>query len=243
MENNKSKIICEHDIFTVQAKNSTTSITKEKLLKIQSPIINTVLTKLGFNRHMPQPVVFAPTTLGGLGLLDLYTEQGCNKTIIIVSHIRSRSPLYLPLIILIESYQTLAGMTTCAFDDTTNHVYVHSPWLSCVRTFLQLINAQLLISEIQTIHCIRENDQAIMNHPEIHKFTKSQLESVNACRTFLQVTTLAEFTSCKGTLLLIQAVKGTVDNKGSPLLWQISRFTLKCPYQPRPPQKSWYVWK
>jgi hypothetical protein len=76
---------------------------------------------------MPRPVVFAPTTLGGLGLLDLYTEQGCSKIIIIISHIRSRSPLYLPLIILIESYQTLAGMTTCALEDTTNHVYVHSP--------------------------------------------------------------------------------------------------------------------
>jgi hypothetical protein len=63
------------------------SITQNILQKIQSPIIDTVLTKLGFNRHMPRSVVFAPTTLGGIGQLDLFTEQGCSKIITIISHI------------------------------------------------------------------------------------------------------------------------------------------------------------
>jgi hypothetical protein len=63
----------------------TTSIPQIILLKIQSPIINTVLTKMGYNRHMPRAVVFSPTTLGGIGLLELYTEQGCSKIIIIIS--------------------------------------------------------------------------------------------------------------------------------------------------------------
>jgi hypothetical protein len=38
---------------------------------MQKPITNTVLTKMGYNRHMPRAVAFAPTTIGGIGLLDL----------------------------------------------------------------------------------------------------------------------------------------------------------------------------
>jgi hypothetical protein len=57
----------------------TTSISQTILKKIQSPVINTVLTKLGYNRHMPRAVVFAPTTVGGIGLLDLFTEQGSSN--------------------------------------------------------------------------------------------------------------------------------------------------------------------
>jgi hypothetical protein len=221
----------------------TSSISQSILQKLQSPIINTVLTKLGYNRHMPRAVVFAPTTLGGIGLLDLFTEQGCSKITIIISHIRSQSPLHIPLIVLFETYQLIAGITTSPLEDTTNHIYINSPWLTSVRNFLNTINAKIIIPEIKPIICIRENDTAIMNNPNMHKFTKSQLESVNACRMFLQVTTLAEINSCKGTIVLHQAIKGTIDNNGNPTLWQISKSKLKWPQQPRPPQKSWNVWK
>jgi hypothetical protein len=153
----------------------TSSISQTTLQKIQSPTINTVLAKLGYNRHMPHAVVFAPTTLGGIGLLDLYTEQGCSKVIIIISHIRSKSPLYLPLLELFETYQLLAGITTSPLEDTTNHSYVHSPWLSCVRNFLQQINATIIIPDIKPIKCLRENDSAIMNNPNKHQFSNPSL--------------------------------------------------------------------
>jgi hypothetical protein len=134
-------------------------------------------------------------------------------------------------------------MTTSPLEDTTTHNYVHSPWLSCVRNFLQTINATIIIPAIQTIKCLREHDSAIMDNPNKHLFTKSQLESINACRLFLQVNTIAEITTCKGTLLLPQAVKGSTDENGIPTLWQISTSKLKWPHQPKPPQKSWNIWK
>jgi hypothetical protein len=42
-----------------------TSIEPHILTKMQQPITNTVLSQLGFNRHMPRSVVFAPVSLGG----------------------------------------------------------------------------------------------------------------------------------------------------------------------------------
>jgi hypothetical protein len=218
----------------------TSSIPQTILQEIQSPTINTVLTKLGYNRHMPRAVIFAPTTIGGIGLLDLFTSS---KVKIIISHIRSRSPLYTPLLILFETKQIIAGITLPALEDTTPHVYVHAPWLTCVRNFLHQINTKLTIPALKTINCIRENDRPIMNHPNQHTFTKSELESINACRLYLRVNTLAEITSCKGTLILNDAIKGTEDTNGLPMIWKISQSTLKWPHQPRPPKKSWNMWK
>jgi hypothetical protein len=82
-----------------------------------------------------------------------------------------------------------------------------------------------------------------MNELSMHSFTKSQLETINACRLFLQVNTLAEICNDRGTHILISAIKGTQDKQGYPLIHQYSKSKLQWPYQPRPPQKAWYLWK
>jgi hypothetical protein len=82
-----------------------------------------------------------------------------------------------------------------------------------------------------------------MENPAIHLFTKSQLEAINACRIFLQVNTIAEISSCKGTVLLQCAVKATTDATQTWILWRYSRLLLKWPHQPKPPQTSRYLWK
>jgi len=46
----------------------TTTFTAHQLKTIQSPSINAILTKLGYNRHFPRDVVFGPAEYGGLGL-------------------------------------------------------------------------------------------------------------------------------------------------------------------------------
>ena len=49
----------------------------------QSPFINTILPKIGFNRHMPRVVIFGPSHLGGAALADGKVEQA-------VSHIANK---------------------------------------------------------------------------------------------------------------------------------------------------------
>jgi hypothetical protein len=79
--------------------------------------------------------------------------------------------------------------------------------------------------------------------PDIESFTKSDMECVNACRIFLQVTYLSEISNDQGTMILQEAIKGTVDTNGNPLLWQISSSTMTWPRQPRPTTASWNKWK
>jgi hypothetical protein len=78
-----------------------TSIQQNILVKMQRPIINTVLSKIGYNRHMPRALVFAPTSIGGIGLLDLFMEQEGGKLLLILTHLRSKSPIETTILILL----------------------------------------------------------------------------------------------------------------------------------------------
>ena len=42
---------------------------------IQKPFINAILPKMGINRHTPRVVVYGPTAMGGMELMDLRIEQ------------------------------------------------------------------------------------------------------------------------------------------------------------------------
>lgn len=45
---------------------------------IQSPFINAILPKMGFNRHMPRAIIFGPSLLGRAALADAKVEQTVN---------------------------------------------------------------------------------------------------------------------------------------------------------------------
>jgi hypothetical protein len=54
---------------------TTSSLSQYTLQFIQKPIFNIALSWMGFNKHMPRAVVFASKLKGGMGIMDLYTEQ------------------------------------------------------------------------------------------------------------------------------------------------------------------------
>lgn len=219
-----------------------TSIQPKTLQAIQQQTVTSALSRLGFNKHMPRSVVFASKSKGGIGLLNLPSEQGTCQIQLLISHLRSESYLYKTIMILIESYQLISGISKSPLMQTHPHQYVDAPWLLSLQTFLQSINATIYVPNLTTISRNRSNDRTIMSELG-QEFSKSDLECINACRLFLQVTHLSEICDDKGTTILQAAIKGTLDTNGEPLLWQISKSTLRWPHQPRPPQKSWAKWK
>jgi hypothetical protein len=70
-----------------------TFISSTKLQKIQQTTINSVLPTLGFNKHMPRAVVFATKSRGGLGILNLPTEQGTSQIQLLITHLRAKTYL------------------------------------------------------------------------------------------------------------------------------------------------------
>lgn len=145
-----------------------TSISTTKLQQLQRPNTNAVLSRLGYNPHMPRAVVFASKTKGGIGLLNLPTEQGASQAQLLISHVRAKSYLCDTIIILVETFQLATGLATSPLIDTSSRNYVDSPWLTSVRQFLHNIQATIEIPTLKTLVKHRLNDQTIMNNTIRH---------------------------------------------------------------------------
>jgi hypothetical protein len=219
-----------------------TSICPSKLSNIQKISVSSILPRIGFNKHMPRSVVFASKSRGGIGVLNLPTEQGVSQIQLIITHLRAKSYLYNTILILMESFQLVTGIPTSPFLHTKQVTYVQSPWIQSVQKFLNAINGKIYIPDLTPITINRINDKPIMQS-DLNLFTKSEMESINACRLFLQVTYLSDISNDNGTSILQEAVKGICNSKGQPKLWNISRSKLTWPRQPRPSTAAWNKWK
>ena len=56
-----------------------TSYDKSVLSKLQTQITKTLIPRLGYSAKTPSEVVYGSLTYGGIGLRDLYIEQGIAK--------------------------------------------------------------------------------------------------------------------------------------------------------------------
>jgi hypothetical protein len=219
-----------------------TSMKQDILTKLQRPVIGPALARLGYNRHMPRAVVFSAKLHGGIGLLDLSTEQSASQINLLISHLRTNTYLTKSIYILLESYQIAAGITGSPLQDTTPCPYVDSPWVTSIRNFLHNTNTSIITESLQSIHLLRQHDRPIM-HKIQNRFNKSEMECINACRLFLQVNLLSEICDDSGTTLLTEALYGNTTNNKQPTLWIYSTSTLHWPHQECPPSQSWALWK
>lgn len=60
----------------------------KQLQRIQQKFINSYLPKVCMNRHFPRALVFGPTTLGGVGIMDLKVEQPLQAIKSMTGHLR-----------------------------------------------------------------------------------------------------------------------------------------------------------
>ena len=70
-----------------------TQFTQAKCDRISSPVRRACLSKMGYNHNMPMEVVYGLTELFGLGMHDLYIEQGIKQVSTLVGHIRQASDM------------------------------------------------------------------------------------------------------------------------------------------------------
>ena len=207
------------------------------LLRIQRPAVQTILPKMGYNRHLPRAVVYGPRNLGALGLPSLIYEQGLQQILFIGRHLRSpNSPIRSLFQIGVEWFRMLAGYTSCPLEKPhlpTAHIELAS-WFKSLQQFLSTINHSLSIPKLFCPRCLREQDQAIMHLPHTG-FTTTELIRINRCRLFLQVHMVSEISTADGTQL-------------SPHIWQGQRpkssfSKLLWPRQRRPSSESWRLWR
>jgi len=108
-----------------------------------------------------------------------------------------------------------------------------------MREFLHSINGSIILEKPWTIPSLCQHDQHLMQDFLNTNLSTKDLQTLNNCRMYLQVTTLAELSTHDGIHLL---KVGLQRGNNSPTLKTISQSLLKWPNQPNPSKKAWHLW-
>jgi hypothetical protein len=116
---------------------SAITLSHKQLQGHQQIITGVILPKLGFNRHTPASIVYAPQHFGGIGLHDLYIEQGLAKINFITEHLRTTTDITNTIVTLKESHMINTGSNHSPFHESSVCPYVHAPWIESLQQFLR----------------------------------------------------------------------------------------------------------
>jgi hypothetical protein len=165
---------------------SATTLSPTQLRQSQQLIMSIILPKLGFNRHMPRQVVYAPSHFGGIGLHDLYVQQGLAQLKFLITHLRSPTDITKTIITLLESYMINAGTLQCPFALPTTQEYVHAPWIHSLQAYLRHADLRITTQEISCSGPIRKNDMSLMILAMQFTTNNDHLRAINSCRIWLK---------------------------------------------------------
>ena len=213
------------------------TISNENCDKLKRLFKSAFLPKYGYNRNMPNAVVYGPTEYGGLGLQTLSTERSISQIYTFLACLRSPGVASDLSQITVSWGQCLAGTSFSILSNPHPSLPYLEPmvWLPQVREFLAKIDGGIELSNDFIPQLQRTNDKFLMDKSITGIFTDLELQLVNACRLYLGVTLLSDITNPKGDLVKSFALQGlapsTSTEKG-----------LR-PYQERPSTCAWTLWQ
>jgi hypothetical protein len=209
-----------------------TNISSTNLGKAQSVITQSVHPKMGYNRHTPT----------GIGLLDMEVKQGIAHITFLVSHLRASSDTASTIYTLLETYMIATGTTESPLQGATEYTYVSAPWLvETSKDILRHTGTTIITPNLVQPKLLRDRDQAIMHIAMQQRLNTKQLQHINACRTWLQIISIAEIVNSSGYEILQSAISGCSDD--NPAMWQISTSRINWPSQPDPPKLALKHWR
>jgi hypothetical protein len=114
--------------------------------------------------------------------------------------------------------------------------YFETCWIMCIRDFLRTygLRVELSVTPLPTVQCA--NDEFIMDAVRTRGgCTAIELQRLNACRMYLQVSRVSDITSADGKFLRHNILVGH-----NSLPYQTG---TTWPRQGRPPKLWWLLWK
>ena len=113
-----------------------TSMTTIELHKVQSQMTASILNKMGYNRHFPHAVAFAPIHVFGCGLLDLRLEQGLAHIQSLLDYVGTDHKVGRVMLISLWQLQVEAGVSyDLMLHPNVSLPYLTDCWLVCLRRF------------------------------------------------------------------------------------------------------------
>ena len=218
----------------------TTSLTEAQCVELQAIIKPVLLKKMGLPPTLPNGVVYGDQYFGGIGFLQAFAEQGMNKTLVFLRHVRAKTDLGNQFLIGLRFYQLHAGTSECVLKNTALLSYLNFPWFDTWRQYLHHLFGRLELTEAWRPQSQRTNDKFIMDLVlQCKIFNTSELEMINACRLYLQVSRISDISTPDGRRILHKMLHGeyTIDE-----IHAFRKTTYTWPRQEKPNEQAWKIW-
>lgn len=194
---------------SVRYSLAVTSMTKVELHRAQSLMTASILNKLGYNRHYPHAVAFAPLSVFGCGLIDLRVEQGLTQIQSFLDYVESHERVGKTMLISLRHLQAESGVSFDLFDTPQIPLpYLTDCWVLRLRKFCAEFSISLHIRQNRLPSLSREGDSMLMDTAITLGLKKQELTDINLVRIFLGVTTVSDIATSDGTMLHPYTWKG-----------------------------------
>jgi ribonuclease HI len=214
-----------------------TQFTQERCDKISSPILRSSLSQMGYNRNSPKEVVYGPEEMGGLGLHDLFIEQGIAQVTALVGHLREKKSKTGDMMkIELDWCQLQAGTADHLLENPFTAIdYIESCWIMSIRDFLRMYKVRMEFTEHSHPVALCEGDEFIMDALRVRgQCSARDMQRLNACRMHLRVSRLSEIATAQGTKIRADVLKGNTEG--------IHLSEARWPRQAKPLAADWTFW-
>ncbi len=193
------------------------------------------LNALGFNRHFPQAVAYAPRKWAGLALAHHYHEQGFRGVFTFVGQVKSNSEVGKIVTIGMEYFRMIVGFEACPFANPSSMVskiYEEKDWFIFIHDFLLAfgMSIEFPTQSYMRKKCVR--DCALMESLS-DVWSRAEVRAFNRCRMYSRVWFVSDIASGDGRRILHGFMRGTTRAESS----------LSWPHQHRPSDSDWQVWR
>ena len=212
------------------------SLQRSQCQYLQKQVKQAILPKCGYNHNTPNAIVYGPSEYGGIEMRSHQTKQGIAQIYSLMTSLRAEGvPCKLAFITLAWA-QLLAGTQQPVLPNVMNALPHIAPmkWIPSIREFLHSISGRMEVENLPVTPLQCEHHWFLMDIALDLYSKPSDLQHLNACRLYLQVTLLSDITTADG-----KSIQSEVMLSHRPLSNSANEL---FPYQSSPGTTGWNLW-
>jgi hypothetical protein len=212
------------------------TVSKKECKYIMAPAIKLGLNGAAICKNLPKALCHGPISHQRLGLPHVYTLQGIARlTNLVLNHSHINTITGFLHRANLEQIIIEVGLGTTTLEYSHKRYGKLGTFCLIERTWKFLSEYNIHLSHDITVALQREGDALIMKKMVENNVSLTELQAINRCRLYLQVTTISDITNGDGIRVSDNALQGIYDHH-RPHYYQ-------WPYQPSPPTSCWTIWR
>ena len=216
-----------------------TTLSEKECDSIMWILLKEFLPRSGVNRFVKRDVLYAPISLQGLGLKNLYMTQGLNHVCDIIEHTWKDSITGNFINVSLESLRLEIGTNDCILQSnisTFAEILLTHSWIRHTWQFMSENHITMDINT-KTVPSQRENDKEIMKEILRNRnLTAYEKREFNKCRIYLKLFHLSDMVTGDG-----QKIRDSVW-KGEQPVYNINT-EVSWPKWGKPSTEQWRIWR